>query len=79
MKCVRGAQPLVHCHGSNGVGSFGGSGGLSVSLVSCSGACEAVPAFVLKAAFRRWSLLQFHKMKRVWVIGLLVALLAFGE
>lgn len=33
MKCVRGAQPLVHCHGSNGVGSFGGSGGLSVSLV----------------------------------------------
>lgn len=32
-KVVRGAQPLVNCHGFNRVVSFGGSGCLSVSLV----------------------------------------------
>lgn len=32
-KVVRGAQPLVGCHGFNRVGSFGGRGSLLVSLV----------------------------------------------
>lgn len=32
-KVMRGAQPLAGCHGLDRVGSFGGSGSLSVSLV----------------------------------------------
>lgn len=78
---MRGAQPLVGRHGFNRVGLF------LVGAIACQSLLvKAVlralvsPAFVSGA--ERYTSSQsstYLKMKRVWVIGLLFALLAFGE
>lgn len=75
---VRGALSLVGCHGFNRVGSFGGRGVLSVSLVKAV-LHALIPGFCLRSSGLISSIKQYLKMKRVWVIGVLFALLAFGE
>lgn len=73
---------VVRCHWSPVTGSFGGSGCLSLSVVKAAHCARLGPRLLseeLKSCVVCVSRAQSIKMKRVWAIGLLCALLAFGE